>query len=140
MFASIIRARPYDTSRVMAIISPNNEGFSENAIDLATLDCSRETDYFTLKFLLANSSTEAKSPAVATRGESEAKASKINDVQEDEELVMTDTDTVKKYALVSYMKLLTTRVLRLEEEMRLQKKTSVVVVNRLDDAENEQEA
>lgn len=53
---------------------------------------------------------------------------------------MTDTETVKKYALVSYIKLLTTRVLRLEEEMRLQKKTSVVVVNRLDATDNEQEA
>ena len=53
---------------------------------------------------------------------------------------MTDTETVKKYALVSYIKLLTTRVLRLEEEMRLQKKTSVVVVNRLNATDNEQEA
>jgi hypothetical protein len=47
-------------------------------------------------------------------------------------LGVTDADSVKKYALVSYMKLLTARVLRLEEEMKLQKKTSVVMVNRTD--------
>ena len=47
-------------------------------------------------------------------------------------MVITDSDSAKKYALVSYMKLLTARVLRLEEEMKLQKKTSLVMVNRTD--------
>ncbi len=51
-------------------------------------------------------------------------------------MFITDSDSAKKYALVSYMKLLTARVLRLEEEMKLQKKTSLVMVNRTDGADS----
>ena len=46
-FASIIRARQFDASRIMAILSP--QGAEEgNSIDLAQLDCNQETDFFAL--------------------------------------------------------------------------------------------
>ena len=63
LFADIIRVRQYDTSRIMAILSPNDPGDVEgnNEIDLAQLDCSKETDFFMLKFLLCNAQNESSS-------------------------------------------------------------------------------
>ena len=49
--------RPYDTSRIMAILSPDN--YDDESLDLLSLDFSRETDFFTLKFLLCNAGTES---------------------------------------------------------------------------------
>ena len=57
LFAEIIRVRPYDTSRIMAILCQSDEGLSaegNSILDLARLDCDRGTDFFMLKFLLCN--------------------------------------------------------------------------------------
>ena len=66
LFAEIIGCRPYDASRIMAILSPGIGNEEGNVIDLATLDCSKETDFFTLKFLLCNAVTEAGNKPIYT--------------------------------------------------------------------------
>ena len=51
-------------------------------------------------------------------------------VKEDPDDLFTITDKVsaKKYAITSYLKLLTSRVLRLEQEMSRHKKVSIIMV------------
>ena len=71
LFADIIKVRSYDTSRVMAILNPNDEANTDPEgnpiIDLAALNSNKEMDFFMLKFLLCNETTDndkGKKPAV----------------------------------------------------------------------------
>ena len=49
------------------------------------------------------------------------------DSDADGDYTITDNAAAKKYAITSYLKLLTARVLRLEEEMARHKKVSVIM-------------
>lgn len=103
--------------------------------DLARLDCDRDTDFFMLKFLLCSSEgTESElrtnAASVTPNLEHEPAAQRVVKARESEEMtiVVTENEAAKKYAMTSYIKLLTQRVLRLEQEINRQKKLSVVVV------------
>ena len=48
----------------------------------------------------------------------------------EDEFTISDAVTAKKYAVTSYLKLLTARVLRLEQEMARHKKVSVIMVGK----------
>jgi len=140
-----VAERPYDTSRVMAMLKPpgrkkaranilvENEGESDNVfndvdedeesseeeIDLANFGTNKATDIFILKFLLCSGDKVQKGDG------SQAVDSKED---EEEDYTITDKETAKKYAMTSYLKLLTARVLRLEEDMARQKKVSLIMV------------
>ena len=137
IFADIIAARPYDTSQVMAILKPdandNNDYENEegaelaDGLDLNDFGVNKATDYFILKFLMCNQKTsdglDSRSPLKAERDKDAA-----NEQEEDDEFTVSDAKTAKKYAVTSYLKLLTARVLRLEQEMAKHKKVSVIMV------------
>ena len=137
IFADIIAARPYDTSQVMAILRPEsneNNGLDHvegarlaGGLDLDNFGVNKATDYFILKFLMCNQKTsdglDPRSPLKAERDKNEA-----NEQEEDDEFTISDAKTAKKYAVTSYLKLLTARVLRLEQEMAKHKKVSVIMV------------
>lgn len=77
---------------------------------------------FLLKFLLCDQEEEKKE-VVRTKAEGS------NQQEDAAKGVSKDQQGVKNYAITSYMKLLTQRVHRLEQEISRQKKISVVMVN-----------
>ena len=151
IFADIIAARPYDTSQVMAILKPevneNNDYENEEGaeladdLDLNNFGVNKATDYFILKFLMCNQKTsDGLDPPTPVKEEPAENVEK----EEEDEFTVSDAKTAKKYAVTSYLKLLTARVLRLEQEMARHKKVSVIMVgdkekeeNSKDDAESE---
>ena len=149
IFADIIAARPYDTSQVMAILKPDsnvnrdddNEEGGElvEGLDLNDFGVNKATDYFILKFLMCNQKTsdglDPPTPVV------EEPAENVEKEEEEDEFTVSDSKTAKKYAVTSYLKLLTARVLRLEQEMARHKKVSVIMVGEKepkDDAEKDE--
>ena len=99
----------------------------------------KATDYFILKFLMCNQKTsDGLDPPTPVK---EEPAKEV--VEEEDEFTVSDAKTAKKYAVTSYLKLLTARVLRLEQEMARHKKVSVIMVGDKekeepkDDAEDE---
>lgn len=146
LFADIIAKRPYDTSRIMAFLRPSkvaeksadlegegdtlfeDDDESKDEIDLADFGANKATDIFILKFLLCNKDAEKQK-------DSDMEAKKKE--EEDEDFTITDKGTARKYAITSYLKLLTTRVLRLEQELAKKNKVSLIMVG---NDENEDKA
>ena len=101
-------------------------------MNLGGLGANKATDMFILKFLLCNErnqdGTLPKDEETESEDEqSEEKKEEKHDSDEDGDYTITDNAAAKKYAITSYLKLLTARVLRLEEEMARHKKVSVIM-------------
>ena len=90
---------------------------------MARLDCDKDTDFFMLKFLLCNENTESeKHTNIATISpniEQEERKRMMQMAKKQQEqmvdnsaIVVSENDAVKKYAMTSYMKILTQRVVR----------------------------
>ena len=86
---------------------------------------------FALKFLLANN--QAKGTDIDGQNKNSKSKRNRNDagdeLDDDEGFAITDQHSAKKYAITSYLKLLTARVLKLEQEMSRHKKVSVIMTN-----------
>ena len=100
-------------------------------MDLGGLGANKATDMFILKFLLCNERNQDGSLPKNEEPEEEVEEEEEEEEKEesdaDGDFTITDRAAAKKYAITSYMKLLTARVLRLEEEMARHKKVSVIM-------------
>ena len=154
IFAEIIAVRPYDTSQVMTLLQPEvaktkggadskdiveTEGaVSTDGIDLASFGANKATDFFILKFLMCNElNQDGTVPEPEEEKEEVVEETSEKETEEDDAFVITDQKTAKKYAITSYLKLLTPRVLRLEQDMARHKKVSVIMMN--EDGEKQEE-
>ena len=101
-------------------------------MNLNALGVNKATDMFILKFLLCDKRNQDGSlpKDEETEEEDEKDEDKQSEKEEsdaDGDFTITDKAAAKKYAITSYLKLLTARVLRLEEEMARHKKVSVIM-------------
>ena len=97
-------------------------------MNLNALGVNKATDLFVLKFLLCDKRNQDGSlPKNEETEEDDDKQSEKEESDADGDFTITDKAAAKKYAITSYLKLLTARVLRLEEEMARHKKVSVIM-------------